>query len=65
MPVQYADGVLAEHRWTGSAALRAVAVAAKSGAAERFKGAPYQAPRLRLDEILAVRSPWLVWRPEP
>jgi glycine dehydrogenase subunit 2 len=46
------------------AALRAVAAAVKSGEGERFKGAPYHAPRRRLDETLAARSPRLVWRPQ-
>ncbi|HTK36575.1 MAG TPA: aminomethyl-transferring glycine dehydrogenase subunit GcvPB [Caulobacteraceae bacterium] len=45
------------------AALRAVATAAKAGEGERFKGAPYNAPRRRLDETLAARNPRLVWKP--
>jgi len=43
-------------------ALLALAKAAKSGDAERFKGAPYLAPLRRLDETLAARKPRLTWR---
>jgi glycine dehydrogenase subunit 2 len=46
-------------------ALRALAETAKSGDAERFKGAPYLAPLRRLDETQAARKPRLTWRPEP
>lgn len=35
------------------------AFAAKRGETERFVGAPYHAPRRRLGEIRAVRSPVL------
>ena len=45
-------------------ALRRVAVTIRDGDGERFKGAPYHAPRRRLDETLAARSPRLVWKPE-
>ena len=44
-------------------ALRALAVAAKAGDVERFKGAPYHAPLRRLDETLAARKPRLRWKP--
>jgi glycine dehydrogenase subunit 2 len=43
--------------------LLALAEAARSGDAERFKGAPYLAPARRLDETLAARKPRLTWRP--
>jgi len=42
-------------------ALRSVAERAKAGDAA-LKGAPYFAPRRRLDETLAARKPVLVWR---
>ena len=44
-------------------ALLALARDAKAGAAERFKGAPYFAPRRRLDETNAARKPVLRWTP--
>jgi glycine dehydrogenase subunit 2 len=44
-------------------ALLALAAAAKAGDAERFTGAPFQAPLRRLDETLAARKPKLRWRP--
>ncbi len=44
--------------------LVALAAAATSGAAERFKAAPVQAPLRRLDETLAARKPKLKWTPE-
>ena len=44
--------------------LAALAAAATSGAAERFKAAPVQAPLRRLDETLAARKPKLKWTPE-
>ncbi len=48
------------------AALRDLAMAARNGQAERFTGAPYHAPRRRLDETRAARSPVLTYRtPEP
>jgi glycine dehydrogenase subunit 2 len=48
------------------AALRDLAMAAKRGDASRFSGAPYYAPRRRLDETRAARTPVLRWtRPEP
>ena len=45
-------------------ALRHLAAEAKVGPAERFTGAPYLAPRRRLDETAAARKPVLRWRPE-
>ena len=45
------------------ATLRDLAFAAKRGDAERFTGAPYHAPRRRLDETRAARSPVLKWTP--
>ena len=45
------------------AALRDLAMAAKRGDTERFTGAPYFAPRRRLDETRAARSPVLRWTP--
>ncbi|MDQ0470378.1 aminomethyl-transferring glycine dehydrogenase subunit GcvPB [Labrys wisconsinensis] len=46
--------------------LRDLALAAKRGDTERFAGAPYHAPRRRLDETRAARQPVLRWRaPEP
>jgi hypothetical protein len=48
------------------AALRDLAFAAKRGDVDRFKGAPYHAPRRRLDETRAARKPVLKWTaPEP
>jgi glycine dehydrogenase subunit 2 len=48
------------------AALRDLAMAAKRGDAARFTGAPYYAPRRRLDETRAARQPVLRWmRPAP
>jgi glycine dehydrogenase subunit 2 len=47
-------------------AMRALAVAAKSGDTERFTSAPRFAPVSRLDETRAARSPILTWQePEP
>jgi glycine dehydrogenase subunit 2 len=43
------------------AALRDVALAAKHGETERFVGAPHHAPRRRLDETRAARTPILKW----
>ncbi len=43
------------------AALRDLALAAKRGDNERFAGAPYHAPRRRLDESRAARNPILKW----
>jgi glycine dehydrogenase subunit 2 len=43
------------------AALRDLALAAKRGETERFAGAPYYAPRRRLDETRAARTPILKW----
>ncbi len=43
-------------------ALRGIAAKARAGEAERFKGAPYLAPRRRLDETAAARKPVLSWR---
>jgi glycine dehydrogenase subunit 2 len=48
------------------AALRDLAMAAKRGEVDRFKGAPYHAPRRRLDETRAARNPVLRWtKPAP
>ena len=43
--------------------LLSLARQAKSGDAERFKNAPYFAPRRRLDETAAARKPVLRWTP--
>jgi glycine dehydrogenase subunit 2 len=45
------------------ATLRDLAISAKKGETERFTGAPYHAPRRRLDETRAARSPILKWSP--
>jgi glycine dehydrogenase subunit 2 len=45
------------------ATLRDLALSAKAGEADRFKGAPYHAPRRRLDETRAARNPILRWTP--
>ena len=45
------------------ATLRDLAMAAKNGDKERFTGAPYHAPRRRLDETRAARNPVLKWTP--
>jgi glycine dehydrogenase subunit 2 len=48
------------------AALRDLALAAKRGDTARFSGAPYYAPRRRLDETRAARTPVLRWvKPVP
>jgi glycine dehydrogenase subunit 2 len=48
------------------ATMRDLAMAAKRGDRARFTGAPYHAPRRRLDETRAARQPILRWsRPEP
>jgi glycine dehydrogenase subunit 2 len=48
------------------ATLRDLAMAARRGETERFIGAPYYAPRRRLDETRAARNPVLKWtRPPP
>ena len=48
------------------AALRDLALAAKRGDTARFSGAPYYAPRRRLDETRAARTPVLRWvKPAP
>ncbi len=44
-------------------ALLGLAAAAKAGETERFTAAPVTAPRRRLDETRAARSPRLVWTP--
>jgi glycine dehydrogenase subunit 2 len=44
-------------------ALRDLALAAKRGDTARFTGAPYHAPRRRLDETRAARQPVLRWTP--
>jgi len=41
-----------------------LAADAKTGDAARFTGAPYLAPRRRLDETQAARKPRLRWTPE-
>ncbi len=47
-------------------ALRDLAMAAKAGDTARFLGAPYYAPRRRLDETRAARAPVLRWvKPAP
>ncbi|MFN8829462.1 MAG: aminomethyl-transferring glycine dehydrogenase subunit GcvPB [Labrys sp. (in: a-proteobacteria)] len=43
--------------------LRDLAMSARRGETERFAGAPYQAPRRRLDETRAARQPVLRWTP--
>ena len=45
------------------ATLRDLAMRAKAGEVERFTGAPYHAPRRRLDETRAARNPVLRWTP--
>jgi glycine dehydrogenase subunit 2 len=45
------------------AALRDLAFAVRRGDAARFTGAPYHAPRRRLDETRAARQPVLKWTP--
>src|SRR5215211_4928588 len=45
------------------ATLLDLAMAAKRSETERFTGAPYHAPRRRLDETRAARSPVLKWTP--
>ena len=48
------------------ASLRDLAMAVKRGDTERFTGAPYHAPRRRLDETRAARQPVLRWtKPQP
>ena len=42
--------------------LRSLAILARSGDDTRFKGAPFLAPRRRLDETAAARKPVLSWR---
>jgi glycine dehydrogenase subunit 2 len=44
-------------------AIRGLAAEAKDGKTFRFEGAPYLAPRSRLDETLAARKPVLRWTP--
>jgi glycine dehydrogenase subunit 2 len=44
-------------------ALRDLAMRAKRGETERFAGAPFHAPRRRLDETRAARNPILRWVP--
>jgi glycine dehydrogenase subunit 2 len=43
--------------------MRKLAQEAKAGRRERFHGAPFLAPRRRLDETQAARKPVLRWRP--
>jgi glycine dehydrogenase subunit 2 len=45
------------------ATLRDLAMRALRGETERFLGAPFYAPRTRLDETSAARKPVLRWRP--
>ena len=45
------------------ATMRDLAMAAKAGESERFTDAPHFAPRKRLDETKAARSPILKWTP--
>jgi glycine dehydrogenase subunit 2 len=45
--------------------VKALAAAARSGDAARFRAAPIHTPRRRLDETTAARKPVLRWRPEP
>jgi len=45
------------------ATLRDLALSARRGETERFSGAPYHAPRRRLDETRAARQPVLRWTP--
>jgi glycine dehydrogenase subunit 2 len=45
------------------ATLRDLALAVKRGHTQRFTGAPYLAPRRRLDETRAARQPILKWTP--
>jgi glycine dehydrogenase subunit 2 len=45
------------------ATMRDLVMAAKRNDTERFSGAPYFAPRRRLDETRAARAPVLRWRP--
>ncbi|HEX4535100.1 MAG TPA: aminomethyl-transferring glycine dehydrogenase subunit GcvPB [Rhizomicrobium sp.] len=44
--------------------LREMALEAKAGKTARFEGAPRLAPRRRLDETRAARSPVLRWKPK-
>ncbi len=45
------------------ATMRDLAMRARRGEKERFLGAPYFAPRKRLDETAAARKPVLRWKP--
>ncbi|MBB4304239.1 glycine dehydrogenase subunit 2 [Rhodobium orientis] len=45
------------------ATLRDLVMRAKRGEVDRFKGAPWYAPRRRLDETAAARHPVLKWTP--
>jgi glycine dehydrogenase subunit 2 len=45
-----------------AATLRDLVFAAKAGDTARFTGAPYHAPRRRLDETRAAREPKLAWK---
>ena len=45
--------------------VKALAAAARSRDAARFRAAPIHTPRRRLDETTAARKPVLRWRPEP
>jgi len=47
------------------ATLRDLAMAAKRGDTARFKAAPIYAPRRRLDETRAARTPLLRWTAKP
>jgi len=45
------------------ATMRDLAISARAGETERFLGAPFFAPRQRLDETRAARNPILRWTP--
>ena len=48
------------------ATMRDLVMSAKKGETDRFAGAPFHAPRARLDETRAARKPILKWeRPDP
>ncbi len=48
------------------ATMRDLVMSAKAGKKDRFEGAPFLAPRRRLDETAAARKPILKWvAPEP
>ena len=45
-------------------AMRSLAVSARAGEVDRFRGAPHLAPAERMDETVAARKPVLKWSPE-